>query len=186
MLIPIVIGLGVLSIFKGKAKTGPASIHGQLTPERSHLFQSALSSNALQPPHLEKLADAFAAQGLPAEALLLRKRAKLRAMPPEQKKERAAIFRKALASNDPDVIERIAAVYEAQGATGSAQTLRKQAIGIRTAKVIKPVQVAPEPVAAPVVDPSLETADAELVQAEASKIDPTSDSDESGDGISGN
>ena len=43
-----------------------------------------------------------------------------------------------------------------------------------------------EPVAAPVVDPSLETADAELVHAEASKIDPTSDSDESGDGISTN
>jgi hypothetical protein len=137
MLIPVIVGLGILSVFKGKNKDSRA---GKMTAERTHLFQSALRSNTLTPDAYEKLADGFEQQGLAAEAILLRKRAKLRGMTPEERKVRKDIFRKALACQDPDAVERVAAVYESQGATGSARRLRMQAIGLRTARTIKPAE----------------------------------------------
>jgi hypothetical protein len=179
MLIPVIVGLGIVSIFKGKNK---ADRTGQMTPERTHLFQSALNSSVLAPKQLETLADAFHAQGLPAEAILLRKRAKLRGMSPEEKRIRADIFRKALASKDPDAVERVAAVYESQGATGSAKRLRMLAISLRTVKEVKPVPPAAPPAPAPAPAEVIATDD-EAGQAAASAAQPAS-SDESGDGIS--
>jgi hypothetical protein len=136
MLIPVIVGLGVVSIFKGRTS---APLFGQMTAERSHLFQSALNSAVLTPPQLETLATAFQAQGLSAEATLLRKRAKLRGLSPEEKRVRGDIFRKALNCKDPDVVDRLAAVYEAQGATGSAKRLRMLAISLRTVKQVQPI-----------------------------------------------
>lgn len=184
MLVPVIIGLGVLSIFKGKTKEGVA--RGTMTAERTHLFQSALSSAVLTPPQYEKLADAFEQQGLPAEAILLRKRAKLRGMSSEEKEMRKAIFRKALACQDPDAVERVASVYEAQGATGSAKRLRMTAIGLRTAKGIRPAAPPPAPAPAPAPAP-VEVLAADDTDGQAAKVNANpASSDESGDGISEN
>ena len=178
MLVPLIVGLGVLAVFKGKTKE---SKQGQMTAERTELFQSALNSAVLQPPHLEKLADAFQQQGLPAEAMLLRKRARLRGMSPQEKEQRKAIFRKALASNNPDAIEQVAAVYEGQGATGSAKRLREHAIGLRTAGRIKPVVRAPVEAPAEVVAAAVE----EVPEGIQGKVESSpASSDEKSDGIS--
>jgi hypothetical protein len=179
MLVPVIIGLGVLSIFKGKTKEGRT--RGVMTPDRTDLFQSALSSAVLTPANYERLATAFEQQGLPSEAMLLRKRARLRGMSPEEKETRKSIFRKALACQDPDAVERVAAVYEAQGATGSAKRLRECAIGLRTARGIRPVAPAPAPAPVPVPVEVLAADDTDGSQ--ATDAGPAS-SDETADGIS--
>ena len=138
----VIVVLGLVSVFRGK---NADSKFGVMTPERNHLYQSALKSKVLSPTQLEKLATAFEEQGLKAEGSLLRKRAKLRSMSPDEKEARKDVFRRALKSKDPNAVERVANIYEAQGATGSAKTLRMVAIGLRNARDVSPVNVTPEP-----------------------------------------
>jgi hypothetical protein len=163
MLLPAIIGLGLISLFKGPAKKAPN--YGMMTAERNHLYNSALRSTVMSADQYTALAAAFEENGLPAEALLLRKRAALRAMTPQQRMERKAAIQKALASTDPDMIEQVAGICEAQGATGSAKTLRIHAIGVRNKQKVHPVTVAPAPVPTPVQTQ------------ETNAVDPTHDSD---------
>jgi hypothetical protein len=162
MLLPAIIGLGLISLFKGPAKKAPN--YGMMTAERNHLYTSALRSTVMSADQYTTLAKAFEENGLPAEALLLRKRAALRAMPESARAERKAAIRKALASSDPDMIEKIASICEQQGASGSAKTLRIHAIGVRNKAKVQPVTVAPAPSPA-------------ATQAQEGSTDPTHDSD---------
>ena len=144
MLIPVIVGLGLVSLFKGPPKR-PTN-YGLMTAERQHLYDSALNSRNLTSEQYDHLAQSFDENGLQAQALLLRKRARLRAMPESAKAERKAIIRKLLKDcQDPDTIEKFAAICEGQGASGSAKTLRIHAIGVRNALKVKPVTVAPAP-----------------------------------------
>lgn len=170
MIVPIIVGLGIASIFRG-GKSAKQNRYGQMTPERTNLFQAALNSSVLTSDQLQKLANGFAQEGRPAEADLLQKRARLRGQSPEEKRARSEVFRKALASKDPDAVERIASIYEMQGATGSARRLRMHAISLRTARNVPPAPPPAPPQEAQVSAP----ATAEVV---AQVVDDSNDSDE--------
>jgi len=58
----------------------------------------------------------------------------LRELPKAKRDERRNIFKKGMASKDPDAVERLAAAYDKEGATGAAAALRKYATGLRKSK----------------------------------------------------
>lgn len=123
-LIPVValaVG-GGLAYKRAKAKKG-------MTPERQKIFQSALK-NVTDPVKLENLAKQYDKEGLRAYGDELRKRAKLRAMPPEQQKARDTAFRKALSSTDPAAVQRVARAFHKEGAYGAAKHLNDYAKGL--------------------------------------------------------
>jgi len=99
---------------------------GILTPDRERVYVEALTS-IKDADRLLQLAKAFRAEGLPAQADMLEKRARLRTLPPEIKAERDKIFREALKSKDPKEVQRIAASFEGEGASGAALRLREYA-----------------------------------------------------------
>jgi hypothetical protein len=111
-------------------KVSRTSKRGVLSKERKDIFLAAMKS-LKDPVKLRMLADTYQAEGLKVEADLLRKRANLRALPKEVQAARRAAFRKCMSSLDADGIDRVAAVYEEQGATGAAEDLRRYARGLR-------------------------------------------------------
>lgn len=113
-------------------------VHG-MTPQRKAIFEEALKSMA-DPVKLRKLADEFEKEGLKEEATLLRNRAALRELPPEQKAARKDAFHKMMSvgSKDnpvtPDKIaqlEKAAATFHAQGATGNAARIREHVAALK-------------------------------------------------------
>lgn len=116
-LIPIAfVSLGGLAWWKTRKPRG-------MTPQRKQIYEAALAT-LKSPEKLRTLADAFEKEGLKDEATMLRKRALLREMPPEQRERRQAIMAKAFKSKDPAKVEKIAKAFEKEGATGAAKNLR--------------------------------------------------------------
>ncbi len=97
-----------------------------LTPDRELIYNRAIN-NLQDPEKLRKLAAGFKEQGLKPQAEMLEKRAALRDLPRDLKKERRAVFKKLMLSEDPKKILEAAAVFDDQGATGSALALRERA-----------------------------------------------------------
>lgn len=122
----IVLTLGGFAYHKVKHK------RRGMTPERKKILDAALNTNK-NPNELRKLADSFEKEGQRAAATLLRKRAKLRELPPEVKQKRRDIMRDALKSTNAKDVDKLAACFEEQGATGCAEMLRKHADAIRKA-----------------------------------------------------
>ena len=100
--------------------------YGVLTPDRELIYNRAIN-NLQDPEKLRKLAAGFKEQGLKPQAEMLEKRAALRDLPRDLKKERRAVFKKLMLSEDPKKILEAAAVFDDQGATGSALALRERA-----------------------------------------------------------
>lgn len=96
-----------------------------LTPEQQAVYEEALRS--MDASKLFQLADSFDKAGHKPQADMLRKRARLRSLPREVKKARDQVFRTALKSKDIAEIEKIAAAFEKEGATGAAAKLREHA-----------------------------------------------------------
>lgn len=107
-----------------------ASKKGQFGPERQEMYNEALE-HLTDPAKLKKLADAFDAEGLHVQAVILRKRAELRGASPEVKAQRNAIFEKGMKSIKVDSILKLAQVFEDMTATGAAFELRKHAEEVR-------------------------------------------------------
>jgi hypothetical protein len=127
------IGAGVGAIVGGSiAHASGDPNRGVMTPKRKVIFERAMES-IKDPAELEKLASAFAGEGLPGEATMLRKRAKLRELPKETKDKRRMAFRKAMASDDADLILKLALAFEGEGAIDAAKTLREHADAVRAA-----------------------------------------------------
>jgi len=125
-LIPVALGGAALwAWWRAKHKKG-------MTPERKKIFEQAMKS-LKEPEKLNTLADAFEKEGLKDEATQLRKRAKLRALPPDTQVARREAMKKALASKDPVAVEKVAAAFDKEGATGAAAKLRQYAAGLRHA-----------------------------------------------------
>jgi ATP-dependent DNA ligase len=126
-LIPIVvIGLAGLGVWKVRSKKGV------MTKERQAIFETAM--RVLQDPDkLRQLADAYQKEGLKAQADLLRKRADLRELPPDVKEGRRDAFRKGMASTNIAEIEKLAAMFEKETATGAAKALRDHAKALKAA-----------------------------------------------------
>jgi hypothetical protein len=124
LLIPVVVGLVGTTAYKvHKKKTA-------LSPQKKMILDTALNSN-LQSADYLKLADAFDAEGLKAEATLLRNRAALKDATPEQQKAYKAAFKKAFSCEDPKLVDKMADAFAGKGAVGAAADLRKYAQGLR-------------------------------------------------------
>lgn len=121
----IVIGLTGWALYKKKIKK-----IGEMTPEREAVFKEAMN-NIEEPEKLRQLARVFAKEGLPHQADLLAKRARLRSLPDDVKKARKVIYQEALKLVDPQKVNEVADVFEQQGAIGAAQTLRQYASGLK-------------------------------------------------------
>lgn len=174
ILLPVVVGLAAGAAWLA-AKKPP---NGVMTPERQSVLDTAMQSNA-EPDALRKLAQVFRDVGLPLQADLLEKRAKLRELPADVKESRKAAYRAAMASTNPAAIRAVADEFEKEGSIGAAATLRTYAFslehpdqasaglgtpGVQSATMNNP---APGPAAAA-------QAAADLVKAQQGLPDPTS------------
>jgi hypothetical protein len=123
-LIPIaIVGLTGGAYWRHKRKKG-------MTPERKKIFEAAM--NTLQDPNkLRKLSDVFTKEGLKNEGELLRKKALLRELPPEQKAARRAALKAGLNSKDVSKVQNLADAFHNQGALGAAKRLRDYATGLK-------------------------------------------------------
>jgi len=101
----------------------------RLSAEREKCYLAALKT-LKEPDKLRSLADSFEKEGFKNEASMLRKRATLREMPPDQKAARREAFKKGMKSKNAAAIETLAASFESQGATGAASALRTYAAGL--------------------------------------------------------
>ena len=127
-LIPVAIGslIGIAT-----AVTYRRSKKRGISQERQNIYDAALNS-LKDADGLERLGDAFIAQGLTAEGDLLLKRAKLRRRSPEEKAEDDTKFRDALKSQSVAEVNSVIDYLEAKGATGAAATLKNYAKGLTT------------------------------------------------------
>lgn len=103
---------------------------GEMTPERTKIFNAALSGALKDPVHLDNLAAVFSGEGLYEQAKLLRQRAALKRLPPAVKQARAAVWRRAVASKNKQAVLAVAAAYDSEGCTSAAMRLREIASGL--------------------------------------------------------
>jgi hypothetical protein len=128
-MIALPIGIGLLAglaYWRSRKKTGV------LTPERELIYKSALD-NEKNPENLRALAKSFREEGLDGEADMLEKRAALRNLPPDVAAARRDVYNQALQSENAEGVEKVAAAFEQQGATGAAATLKNYAAGLKAA-----------------------------------------------------
>jgi hypothetical protein len=128
---PMGAGIGAL-LGGGIAHASESPSKGVMTAKRKLIYTRAMET-IKDPGELTKLADAFESEGLPVEATMLRKRAKLRDLPQDTREKRRGFFRKAMASDNPDVITQVAAAFEAEGAIDAAKSLKDHAVAVRAA-----------------------------------------------------
>ena len=100
-----------------------------LTPERKAVYEGALTS-LKHPTELRKLADSFETVGLPEHAVVLRKRATLRELPPEIQALRKKEFQYAMSQTDPHHALRYADAFSDTAAFSAANHLRKYAAAL--------------------------------------------------------
>lgn len=95
----------------------------KMNEEQEKIYYAALRTQK-NPDSLRELAKAYEKVGLVREGELLRKRAAMQEWPPEKKKERRDIYRKAIRSKNKSAVMQIADLFEADGQTGAAYNLR--------------------------------------------------------------
>jgi len=137
LVLPIVLASGIGLAWWKTSKRKPAVINDQSVA----VFNAAIL-HLQDPDKLNKLADAFTTAGFTPQADILRQRAKLFAMPPEQSAQLQAIFKQALSSLKPQSVLAIAAQFDSMGALGSAKALRDYAAGL-TAALTTPLPSSP-------------------------------------------
>ncbi len=136
-MLPILLPIGVLLLgglaYRKAAKKDTTAKIGEdsngLSPERSILYQTALRK-VEDPAKLRSFAAEFRSQGLEPQAIMLEKRANLRALPQETKRARRDVFRRAMKSTNKTAILTVADAYEREGATSAADALRAYAEGL--------------------------------------------------------
>ena len=134
-MIPMIylVGIGMTAaaavVKKYRDSHSSSTMHGVLTPARQGVYEAAMT--ALEDPaKLSQLAGEFEKNGLPEQADMIRKRAALRALPKEIKKQRKAVFQKAMQSKNKQAVRNLAQAYYNEGATGAAQALHTYADGL--------------------------------------------------------
>jgi hypothetical protein len=123
-LVPIAIGAVVSAAAWKKFKKPPA-----MTDARKKIFEQAMKT-LNDPAKLKTLATEFEKEGLKFQGSELRKRAAIFAAPPEVKAQRKAVFKKAMDSNNPTAIKKVAAAFHKVGHYESAAKLRDYARGL--------------------------------------------------------
>lgn len=124
ILLPVALAGGAIYKYRGSKPKG-------LTPEQKKIYENALKSKSMTPAQLRQLAEGFLKAGAKEEASLLKKRAKLREMPPEVHSARKQVMKAALKSTNISGIEGVAAAFEGEGATGCAAKLRAHAHSLK-------------------------------------------------------
>lgn len=128
---PIGAGIGAI-VGAGIANTATSAKKGVMTPKRQLVFQRAMES-VKSPADLRHLSSVFAGEGLQVEAAQLAKRATLRELPEPVKAKRREAFRKAMASDNVEIITNVAAKFGAEGAVITAKSLYDHAEAVRAA-----------------------------------------------------
>jgi hypothetical protein len=119
--------LGIMALIGTSAWAGKKHLDKKkYTPERKMIFETAMEK-VKDAGKLNQLADKFAEQGLKAQATLLRKRAKLRALPEPVKAERREAMRKAFLCKAPDKLLKFADILDAETAYANAAKIRAYA-----------------------------------------------------------
>ncbi len=131
MLVPIGIGLLATGAWIMQKRRERAPISEAEKAERAVVFDTAINQ-VKDPEKLRALAKAFRSEGLDTEATLLDQRADLNTASPEEKAERTAIYKQAMASKNPAAIREVATAFDEIGATGAAVSLRQVATGLET------------------------------------------------------
>lgn len=148
-LLPIVVCCLGAAAYHQSSKRSKGPGKGILTPEREHYYNVAIRE-VKEPEKLRLLAKTFREEGFPVHAEMLEKRANLRAIPADKKKERRAIFKRAMNSTDATAIRNLANAFEREGCTGAAKELRDYAASLPVATPVaevKPVEPSsPKPV----------------------------------------
>lgn len=103
---------------------------GEMTPERLKIFNAAISGALKDPASLDKLASAFAGEGLHEQAKILKQRASLKRLPQEIKEARNQVWRRAVKSQNKAGVLKLAAAYDREGCTSAAMRLREIASGL--------------------------------------------------------
>ena len=147
-LLPILVSLfGAAAWHQASKKDSKGPGKGVLTAERQHYYETAMKE-LQDPDKLRELARTYREQGLPAHADMLEKRANLRALPENIKLARREVYKKAMKSTDATAIRNLANVYEQQGATGAAKSLRDYAASLPVTPTgniaVPPIAVQPE------------------------------------------
>lgn len=116
---------------------------GEMTLERKSAFATGMLLQ--DPAKLESLARVFDDEGLPDQAIALRKRAALVSMPPDKALTYSQVVKKALSSKNADAVDNVADQFENIGATSTAALLHEYANGLRAVQNVQPIQVTPPP-----------------------------------------
>jgi hypothetical protein len=136
--LPYIIGFGALSALAWR-KAGEMHGEAKVLPPSIQYALGRLLDAKLPAEKYIKAAEKFEKHGLRAEGELLRKRAKLAALPKSEKMKITNAFGKAMASNKPEGIRAVADALEQMGAVGAATTLREQADKVQSANSIPAV-----------------------------------------------
>ncbi len=122
--------VGLVTGLIHKKVTQTPNVAGETEDYHAKVFASALQT-LRDPEKLEALANAFDRADKPHHAMILRKRAMLTRLSPEQKKARRETFKALLRSNDIKALDQAALEYDAEGATGQAELVRRYADALR-------------------------------------------------------
>jgi hypothetical protein len=148
-LVPIGIGALVVVAWIAQGRRGETPVPGSavgadgapeapLTREQQAVYETAMryvpateeDRQRGKVEKLERLADVFEANGHPRHAEQLRKRSRLRALPPELLEARADVLRRALSSSDRATVLEVERAFREAGCTGAADKLSRYAEGL--------------------------------------------------------
>jgi 23S rRNA pseudoU1915 N3-methylase RlmH len=132
-------GLSAMAWWKSRSKSDRPKV---LSPNMQYTLEKLLDAKLTAEKYI-KAAEHYEKHGYKEEGQVLRKRAKLAALPKEEKDKLASAFGLAMASQRPEGIRSVANVFEARGAIGAAKTLRSHADEVEAANS---VQAVPHPV----------------------------------------
>jgi transposase len=127
MLLEVAFGAALIAAWRRAAS------RGKFTPERRAIYEGALQGcqGERGAEILRELATNFEKEGLKLPAKLMRKRADWITAPPEEWEKRRAAVKNCLQSDNIEMIERVAAAFEAETATGQARQLRRHIEAVR-------------------------------------------------------
>jgi hypothetical protein len=137
MMLPLVGfgGLSALAWWKSRSKSDRPKV---LSPNMQYTFEKLLDAKLTAEKYI-KAAEHYEKHGYKEEGQVLRKRAKLAALPKEEKDKLTSAFGAAMASQKPDGIRAVANYFEARGAIGAAKTLRSHADEVEAANSVQAV-----------------------------------------------
>ncbi len=141
----VLAGLGLVAWKSASQKTPVA-----MTPRQEMIFEQALAADnpPLTPAQLTTLAESYEADGFVAQAYILRKRARIGQLTPDQLAAAKAALQHGLNGRDTTAIRVLANAFEADCFFGNAFELRKWANSLDMAAEIAAVQASKQSQAA--------------------------------------